>query len=73
MAEMVRRVRLVFADRGNFHDVLIDVPDAALHRHARLIDALREDPAVAAGVYIDFRRLVTAHIAPDISADAPAP
>lgn len=56
------RVRLVFADRGSFHDIDIDVPPDAVQQYGRLVDALREDPRIAAGVYIDFRRLVAARI-----------
>jgi len=62
MREGWQQVKLVFADRGSFHDVVIDVPADAVQRHPRLIDALREDPAISAGVYVDFRRLVAAHL-----------
>jgi hypothetical protein len=55
-------VRLVFADRGSFHDLVIDVPSDAVAQYGRLIDALREDPRIAAGVYIDFKRLVAARV-----------
>jgi hypothetical protein len=63
------RVRLVFADRGSFHAVSIDVPGDVIHRYPRLIDALREDPAVSAEVYIDFKRLVAAHLVHDVNSD----
>jgi hypothetical protein len=56
------RVKLVFADRGSFHDLTIDVPADVRTRYARLIDALREDPRITADVYVDFRRLVAARI-----------
>lgn len=62
MAESMDRVRLVFADRGSFHDLIIDVPSDAVGQYGRLIDALREDPRIAAGIYIDFRRLVAARV-----------
>ncbi|HUF68131.1 MAG TPA: hypothetical protein VMM79_05705 [Longimicrobiales bacterium] len=62
MPETVDRVKLVFADRGSFHDMLIDVPSDAVQQYGRLIDALREDPRIAAGIYIDFRRLVAARL-----------
>ena len=62
MSENMERVKLVLADRGTFHDVVIDVPADAVMRHGRLIDALREDPRIAAEVYIDFRRLVAARV-----------
>jgi hypothetical protein len=42
MAERtVIHVRLVFADRGTFHEILLDVPADILARYSRLIDALR--------------------------------
>jgi hypothetical protein len=63
------RVRLVFADRGSFHDLLIDVPADAVGQYGRLIDALREDPRISAGVYIDFKRLVAARVVTDEGED----
>lgn len=65
MADSIDRVRLVFADRGSFHDIVIDVPADAVAQYGRLIDALREDPRIAADVYIDFRRLVAARVVTD--------
>jgi len=62
MADAMERVRLVFADRGSFHDLVIRVPSDAVGQYGRLIDALREDPRIAAEVYIDFRRLVAARV-----------
>ena len=62
MSEVTERVKLVFADRGSFHDLVIDVPADSVQQYGRLIDALREDPRIAAGVYIDFRRLVAARV-----------
>jgi hypothetical protein len=56
------RVRLVFADSGSFHDVVVHLPAAALRRYGRIVDALREDPAVTAEIWVDGRRLVAAHI-----------
>lgn len=54
-------VRLVFADRGAFHEVLVQLPAQLLARHERLIDALREDPDITGEVYVDHRRLVAAY------------
>ena len=31
-------VRLVFADRGSFHDVVVHLPADALQRHERVVD-----------------------------------
>ncbi|MGH7502615.1 MAG: hypothetical protein ACREL7_12780 [Longimicrobiales bacterium] len=53
-------VKLVLADRGAFHEIVVDIPGEILARYPRLIDALREDPEISATTYIDFRRLVAA-------------
>lgn len=57
-----RTVKLVFADGGAFHDVVISLSPATLDRHPRLIDALREDEELAATLFVNFRRLVAAHV-----------
>lgn len=57
-------VRLVFADRGNFHDMVVQLPAAAMARYERVIDALREDPEITGQVYVDRRRLVAAYVEP---------
>jgi hypothetical protein len=62
MSEEVVQVKLVFADRGSFHDLIIDVPADVRQRYPRLIDALREDPRITTDIYLDFRRLVAARI-----------
>jgi hypothetical protein len=54
-------VRLVFADRGSFHDVVVELPEDVLGRYERIIDALREDPFITAELFIDKRRLVAAY------------
>jgi hypothetical protein len=54
-------VRLVFADRGSFHDVMVELPEDVLGRYERIIDALREDPLITAELFIDKRRLVAAY------------
>lgn len=55
-------VRLVLADRGSFHETTVRVPADALSRYDRLVDALREDPAITAAIYVDSRRLVAAFL-----------
>lgn len=55
-------VRLVFADHGSFHETTVRLPADVLARYDRLVDALREDEAITAGIYIDRRRLVAAFI-----------
>ncbi|HEX6062652.1 MAG TPA: hypothetical protein VFZ04_00460 [Longimicrobiales bacterium] len=55
-------VKLVFADRGAFHDVVVQLPSEVLARHERIIDALREEPSITGAVYVDLRRLVAAFV-----------
>ncbi len=55
-------VRLVFADRGSFHDVVVRLPTDVLRRHERLIDALREEPEITGAMFVDSRRLVAAYL-----------
>lgn len=65
MTGTTTRVKLVFADRGSFHDMIIDVPAAVLERYERLIDALREDPDITHTLHVDSRRLVAASVVRD--------
>ena len=58
-------VKLVFADRGAFHDVVVQLPSDVLARHERIIDALREEPSITGEVYLDLRRLVAAYVVTD--------
>ena len=58
-------VRLVFADRGAFHDIVVQLPADVLARHERIIDALREEPSITGEVYVDLRRLVAAYVVQD--------
>ena len=58
-------VKLVFADRGAFHDVIVRVPSDVLARHERIIDALREEPSITGEVWVDLRRLVAAYVVTD--------
>lgn len=62
MTEGTVQVRLVFADRGSFHDMFVQIPVGVLDRYERLIDALREDPEVTHTVHIDAKRLVAAYV-----------
>jgi hypothetical protein len=59
------RVKLLFVDRGEFHTESVSVPAERLSDYDRLVDLLREDPAVTRELYIDFRRLVSAVVAED--------
>jgi hypothetical protein len=65
MTERTVAVKLVFADRGSFHDVVVQLPEDAIERYGRIIDALREDPRITAQMYVDRRRLVAAYIERD--------
>ncbi|NJD09770.1 MAG: hypothetical protein FIB01_04765 [Gemmatimonadetes bacterium] len=53
-------VRLLFADGGSFHELVVQLPAAAVARHERLIDALREDPEINGRLFVHPRRLVAA-------------
>jgi hypothetical protein len=55
-------VRLVFADRGSFHEMVVQLPAAVLRRYDRIIDALREDLEITGQIYIDKGRLVAAYL-----------
>lgn len=62
MNEGTVQVKLVFADRGSFHELFVQIPAAVIERYERLIDALREDPEVTHNVYIDPKRLIAAYV-----------
>jgi hypothetical protein len=55
-------VQLIFADRGAFRDLVLQLPADVLARHERIIDALREEPGITGEVYVDMRRLVAAYV-----------
>ena len=56
------RVRVLYAGRGGYHAEVISVPGGGIEDHERLIDFIREDPAVAAKCYIDAARLCSAQL-----------
>ena len=56
------QVKLVFADRGSFHEMFVQLPGHVLERYERLIDALREDPEVTQSIHVDAKRLVAAYV-----------
>lgn len=58
-------VQLVFADRGAFHDLKLQLPGDVLARHERIIDALRGEPSITNELYVDLRRLVAAYVLPE--------
>jgi len=65
MSKGMVKVRLVFVDDGDYHDETIAIPAAALGRHERLIDCLREDPDVLGRVFVDVDRLLIASVQED--------
>ena len=62
MSAEVATVRLLFVDGGSYHHEDIEIPAAALERHERLIDCLREEPDVLKNVYVDVSRLCSAEL-----------
>ena len=54
------RVRLLFVDEGAYHHEELSVPADVISRYERLIDCLREDPAVLREMYVDVARLCAA-------------
>lgn len=62
MSSATVKVRLVFADHGAFHREEIDIPIASLRAHDRLVDCLREDPAVLRRLHVDASKLCAAFV-----------
>jgi len=69
MSEALLPIRIVVADNGSFRDLTLRLPPAAVERHERLIDAIREDPEITASIFVDSRRLVAAWILSDSDVD----
>ena len=65
MSDDTVRISLLFADEGAFHHETIAIPAEAVERYDRLIDCLREEPAVLARIYVDVERLVSAQVEGD--------
>ena len=55
-------VRLLFVDDGAYHYEEISVEEGLLATYDRLIDVLREEPAVLNRIHIDLGRLCSAQI-----------
>ena len=62
MTSATVKVLLVFADHGAFHREEIEVPIASLRAHERLVDCLREDPAVLKRLHVDASKLCAAYV-----------
>jgi hypothetical protein len=58
----IASIRLVFADQGTFHAETIQVARETVDEYERLIDLIREEPAVTRSLYVDLKRLVSAHL-----------
>lgn len=56
------KIRLLFADDGDYHHEEVEVPSASLAGYERLIDCLREDPEVLKRLYVDVARLCAAYV-----------
>lgn len=59
------KVRLLFADGGDFRAEKVTIPAASLEAYERLIDCLREDPQVLKELYLDYPRLCAAQLVED--------
>jgi hypothetical protein len=57
-----QRVRLIFVDEGSYHRETLSLPLEDVNRYERLIDYLREDPAVLGRMYVDVNRLCAAYV-----------
>lgn len=55
------QLRLLFVDEGDYHDEKVDVPGEGIDDYDRLIDFLREDPAVLKHLHVDMDRLCAAY------------
>lgn len=62
MSEATVKIRLLFADEGSYHHEVVIIPEASLEGYDRLIDCVREDPAVLMRLHIDLDRLVSAYL-----------
>lgn len=56
------KVRLVFVDRGAYHVADVTLPTSSLDAYDRLIDCVREDPAVLKQLHVDVERLCAAYV-----------
>lgn len=62
MSDSPVRVRLLFVDDGSYHHEDVSIPAAALERHDRLIDCVREDAEVLKVLHVDVDRLCSASL-----------
>jgi len=65
MSDSTVKVRLLFADDGSYHHEQVEIPAASADAYDRLIDCVREDPAVLKRLHVDVDRLVSAYVVTD--------
>jgi len=64
MAKATVKVRLLLSEGGAFHTEEVEIPAASVEGYERLIDCLREDPAVLKALHVDADRLSAAYVVP---------
>ncbi len=62
MSDTPVKVRLLFVDDGSYHHEEVRIPSGSLDGYERLIDCVREDPAVLKQVFVDVDRLCAAYV-----------
>jgi hypothetical protein len=65
VSEETVTLRLLFVDEGSYHREDVEIPAASVDSYERLIDCVREDPAVLERLYVDVRRLAAAYLVED--------
>lgn len=55
-------IRLLFVDEGSYHHESVEIPASSIEAYERLIDCVREDPAVLKKLHVDVDRLVSAYV-----------
>ncbi len=65
MSRKKAKVRLLFVDEGSYHHEEVEIPRKALDAYDRLIDCVREDPAVLKQLHVDVDRLCAAYLVED--------
>ncbi len=61
MSKNKTKVRLLFVDNGVYHHEDIEILTELIEQYPRLIDCLREEPAVLKQLHVDITRLCAAH------------
>ena len=61
MSKNKTKVRLLLVDNGVYHHEDVEILTELMEQHPRLIDCLREDPAVLKQLHVDITRLCAAY------------